>query len=149
MPTDTEIENEARAEIDKHAINLSSALGLHAARLRRLRPELAGRLYVLRADLGDGVRDLFAAWPDPAPAAAPESAPRRARAAGEHRHKFDPATNRCMVAGCGKLKSGAGRKPAPEGEKALADNRTGRLLLGDGAADRFADGSMGSSGRAG
>lgn len=69
------------------------------------------------------------------------------RASGEHRHKF--VDNVCVVAGCGKVKSPNGRKPA--GEVAPpADTRTlpipGSRPLGDAAADWFTDGGQGSSG---
>lgn len=79
--------------------------------------------------------------------------PRPARPSGDHRHKFGP-DNVCAVPGCGKVKSANGRKPAASSGavtgEVFIDTRTLPLaaarLVGDAAADRFADGGQGSSG---
>lgn len=84
---------------------------------------------------------------------APSLAPARAKPRGEHRHKFGP-DNICAVPGCGKAKSANGRKPAASSGavtgEAFVDTRTLPLpaarLVGDAAADGFADGGQGSSG---
>ncbi len=67
-----------------------------------------------------------------------------------HRHSFDDAG---ICTKCGKVKSANGRKPnaAPVAELSglPTDTRTLQLpaakLVGDAAADRFADGGQGSS----
>lgn len=93
------------------------------------------------ANLMDGIAVGLEDEPEPTEAKSPARAP---RASGEHRHKFGP-DNVCVVAGCGKVKSPNGRKPAGEVAPPV-DTRTRPLPLGDAAADRFTDGGQGSSG---
>ena len=114
---------------------------------------LLQKAYGALAETANAIGDLLT--PDEAPAEAPPShvEAKRAREAGDHRHKFGP-DNRCAVAGCGQVKSANGRKPAapPEGNgiQIPPDTRTLPLPaarpLGDAAADRFVDGGQGSSG---
>lgn len=114
------------------------------------RRELAGELFVLREEVYRAGNAIQLAWSPPGPEEPDEAAPppARARRTGEHRHTFD-AAGVCAKPGCGKQKSARGRKAADEGAPAAppADTRTLPLRpVGDAAADRYADGGLGSSG---
>lgn len=70
---------------------------------------------------------------------------------GKHRHKFvtNDMTGLQLCAVCSKPKSSNGRKAASQPAAPTAEERTLALPvppLGDAAADRFSDGSHGSSG---
>ena len=75
--------------------------------------------------------------------------PARVATGAKHRHKFAAmnadGVERCAI--CLKPKSANGRKPAAAPDAPPVDARTRTLpLVGDVAADRFADGGQGSSG---
>lgn len=144
---DAEQEQRERADFVRETMNYQSILRTLAARLRPTRPDLAGMLYVLERDVYDAVSlGLLSAWPEslPAPDVAPQAKKSGAAKPAACRHDYGDGA---VCKKCGKAKSAGGR---PKKDEAPAeDTRTSPLPFKPNPnADAYADGGMGSSGRA-